>query len=156
MKKELKPKKSFFAWKFRCSFGEQGFTLIELLIVIAVIGILAGVVMVNSSGGVEKAKKASAITTASSILPELVTCQDDGGFAKSSAPAAENYVCCSSATTCGTAFSGHTVTWPDVNTKTGWAYGSVSGSLANGDYSYTLTKTGQTTITCNYATNDCN
>ena len=128
------------------------------MITVAIIGILAGTVLVSTQGSMEKSRKASAITTASSVLPELVACQDDGGFAKNAAPVATNPVCCT-AVACGAAFAGHTVTWPDVTTKTGWAYGATSGALSTSNYVYTLTKTISgvvNTITCSYATNDCN
>jgi prepilin-type N-terminal cleavage/methylation domain-containing protein len=143
--KKLKNKKA--------SIFKKGFTLIELLVVIAIIGILASVVMVSSKSAVDKSKRASALTTAASVLPELVTCADDGGFAKNSAPAAGNPICCTSGT-CASLLSGHTATWPNIST-TGWAYGSVSGTLANGDYQYTLTKSGETTITCAMSSNGC-
>ncbi len=140
-----------------CLLRKQGFTLVELLIVIAVIGILSSVVLVSSGGSIEKSKRASALTTAASVLPELVACQDDGGVAKSTAPAAGNPICCTT-TACTAAFAGHTnATWPDIAAKTGWIYTAPSGTLALGTYSYGLTKPGQipVTITCNYATNDC-
>ena len=132
-----------------------GFTLIELLIVIAVIGILAGVVLVNSGSSIEKSKRASALTTVASVLPELVACQDDAGLAKSTVAASGEYVCCTT-NACTAALTGHTITWPDVNTKTGWQYaGAPTGALSTSDYVFTLTKTGQTTITCSYASNTC-
>ncbi len=137
--------------------NKKGFTLVELMITVAIIGILASIVLVSTSTSVEKSKRASAIASASSVLPELVACQDDVGFAKSTAIVAGDPVCCTNGS-CGTAFSGHTVTWPNVNTKAGWSYSSSAptGTLAAGTYSYTLTKSGQTSIICNYATNDCN
>ena len=134
----------------------SGFTLIELLIVIAIIGILSGIVVVSSSGAVEKSKRASALTTVSSILTELVTCQDDGGFAKATTPNAGEPVCCVS-NTCAAILSGHTVTWPTVAAKTGYDYnGTPTGTLATADYSFSVGKTGQPDIVCSYAGNSCN
>ncbi|KKP97466.1 MAG: hypothetical protein US25_C0002G0011 [Candidatus Moranbacteria bacterium GW2011_GWE1_36_7] len=137
----------------------------ELLTVIAIIGILAGVVMVSTQGSVNKSKTASAITTLSSVLPELVTCADDGGYGIDTvAPAATAFVCCknpainiAACDTLGTDnLTGHTVKWPDINTKTGYTYqADPAGTLAAGDYVFKATKTDSPTITCSYATNEC-
>jgi prepilin-type N-terminal cleavage/methylation domain-containing protein len=138
--------------------GKKGFTLIELMIVIAIIGILASVVMVSSRGSVDKAKKASALTTASSVLPELVTCADDGGFAKSTAaPGAGNPICCTDGA-CSAALNGHSVTWPALSTTTGWDYiGTPTGTLAAGTYAFTvkLVSDNSQVITCSLAASGC-
>ncbi|KKQ45469.1 MAG: Prepilin-type protein [Candidatus Moranbacteria bacterium GW2011_GWC2_37_8] len=143
----------------------KGFTLIELLIVIAIIGILAGVVLVSTQGAVVKARRASALTTASSTMTELVTCQDDGGEATSSAPVAGELVCCASAGACtdiaANRVDGHSATWPSMaNNQWQYASGSAAGTVASGTYEFTLTKIGGTgagddLITCDMATNGC-
>lgn len=128
----------------------RGFTLIELLIVIAIIGILAGVILVSTNSAVEKAKRSSALSTGSSLLTEFVTCQDDGGEA--STMTAGNVVCVDGA---GDAIAGHTTTWPDVTTSTGWAYDATGGSVSAGDYYFTLTKATQNGIKCKMTGNTC-
>jgi prepilin-type N-terminal cleavage/methylation domain-containing protein len=135
------------------SKSEAGFTLVELLVVIAIISILAGVVTVSMTGSVLRSKRASALTTASSVLPELVTCGDDTGFVRTSIVAGQNICVVSSSNSAD--LSGHTVDWPAVNAKTGWSYGSGSGTVVAGTFAFTLTKSGETTISCSMASNDC-
>lgn len=143
------------------SLRKKGFTLVEIMIVIAIIGILAGVVTMSSASSVEKSKRSAAITTMSSLLPELVICADDGGYAKSSAPAAGELVCCIAANACSdipaNRVSGHTLTWPAILAKTGYQYGAPTAgtTLALGTYTFIATKTGQPNIVCDYAKNSC-
>lgn len=137
---------------------QKGFTLVELMVVIAIIGIMAGVVTVNMKGSVDKSKRASALTTASSVLPELVTCADDGGVAPSS-PSEDsddnsNKICCDDES-CGSFVSGHSATWPSISSKTGFSYGSTDGALEDGDYVFCLTKSGEDPIKCSLAGNGC-
>ena len=139
-KKIIKSPKKFFL-----SQNQKGFTLIELLIVISIIGVLAGVVIVSSSGSVEKSKRASALTSMSSVLPELVACQDDG-FSLNVYNVAS--------TICNDA--SHTVKWPDITAKTGYVINAAAATNSQIlTYTFTATKAGQATITCSYVTNDC-
>lgn len=54
--------------------NRKGFTLIELLLVIAIIGILAGAILVSISGQREKARRGSALETARTVVPYLTEC----------------------------------------------------------------------------------
>jgi prepilin-type N-terminal cleavage/methylation domain-containing protein len=54
--------------------SKRGFTLIELLLVMAIIGILAGVIMVGMGSSRKKARVTSALKTADSVLAEAAEC----------------------------------------------------------------------------------
>ena len=58
----------------------RGFTLIELLIVIAIIGVLAGLGGVAASKAVEMAKKAKARTTVQTLTVALDRYKNDVGI----------------------------------------------------------------------------
>lgn len=143
---------------------KKGFTLIELLVVIAIIGILAGIVTVSTQGAVFKARRASALTTAASVMTELVTCQDDDGEATNAAPASGKLICCATAGDCSdiaaNRVAGHTAKWPSLS-NTQWDYSGVpAGDVTDGSYIYTLTRNGGTgagddLITCDMSKNSC-
>lgn len=57
-----------------------GFTLIELLIVIAIIGVLAGLVMASIVGVSRKAEEAVAATTIENLKVALTAYQEDVGY----------------------------------------------------------------------------
>lgn len=132
---------------------KKGFTLIEVMMVMAIIGIMAGVVMVSMKSSVDRSKKSSALTTASSVLPEIVTCQDDGGnINRPSSSSTGGGTICSAA--------GHNAAWPNIS-QTGWVYSAAGGGtwVSNANIvtmTFNLTKNGETAITCSFASNGCN
>ncbi len=57
---------------------KRGFTLIELLVVIAIIGILATVILVNLTGGRKAAQATAVLSYLKSVQTTAITCTDDG------------------------------------------------------------------------------
>jgi len=133
----------------------RGFTLIELLIVIAIIGILSAVVL-SSLGSIRtKANRGAAQASLSSVMQELITCADDGGFASLN-PVAGNFICCSADANCTTsgAKAGHTAVWPVLPAS--GAYQASTGSLALGTYTYGADSVNYgVPVNCLQSTNAC-
>jgi type IV pilus assembly protein PilA len=124
--------------------SKKAFTLVELLIVIAIIGILTSIVLVSTRSGIDKAKKAAATTSASSALPEIVACQDDGGDLR--AYAAGTVMCTA---------SGHSATWPSMGSAQGWNMNAVATTGGISDtYTYNVSSA-TVTVNCNLSTSMC-
>lgn len=149
----------------------KGFTLIELLVIIAIIVLLASVSLVSLQSARNRANRNSALQSARSVLPHLKACADDRGYGITTvAPTASVYTCCNSASTttdnCDSAAKSVVgyPKWPDVTTKLAWQYCPPIGTLAGGDYAYTLQKSADTCggaesekkISCSISTNNCN
>lgn len=58
--------------------SKNGFSLIELMLVVAVIGILAGIVMVPLSGMRERGLETKALAQLSSVIHPMMNCWTDG------------------------------------------------------------------------------
>lgn len=129
----------------------KGFTLIELLAVIAIIGILAGIIILSLVTAQNRAHRISALSTLESIMTTLHACKEAGGPTSGYAP---NSIMVGTNICAGRdEFSQQ---WPTLSN--GWAianYQTASGTIALGTLEYTGYKAGQRDIICLMSTSEC-
>lgn len=141
------------------------------MVIIAIIALLASISMVSLQSAKNRANRNSALQAARSVLPHLKACADDRGYGITTvAPTTSVYTCCNTVSTATTQCDGvgefvpGYPMWPDVATKINWKFCPPTGTLAAGDYAFTLQKSADTCggaesekkISCSILTNNCN
>lgn len=101
---------------------KKAFTLIELLIVVAIIGILATVVILNVAGARAKAAQARAKDDTNTVFKAVQTCIADGGTKNASGYTAGGSICT------GSPESQTAATYP-TTPPSNWTYSQHSGEI---------------------------
>lgn len=119
--------------------NNKAFTLVEIMVAIAIVGILAGVVMVSISSYADRARSTAALQTASSVMPAAMKCVLEG---KSISPTGSSYA---KPTAGNSICDGSSFTWPALGTSStsGWEY-KAAGYLTDGDFYYLIGPPNQT------------
>jgi len=125
--------------KFRKN--RKGFTLVELLLVMAIIGILAGIIMIGMSSSRKRSKVTAALETANSVKSELAHCYLNNATV-------DNW---GNASTGGGTICPGAGDWPDLS-KTKCTYG---GYTSTHILTINCPDNDDATITCNIPEGKC-
>ena len=113
--------------------AKRGFTLVELLLVMAIVGILAGALMMGISSSRKRARVTSALKTANGITAELADCYLNNNPVNN--PNVGTQICSGAGN------------WPNIN---GCTYSGYNSNVLTIDC-----LSGYATITCDVAEGNC-